>query len=156
MKNYTFIYIYIFFCFTVLSFSLKFHFGNAFYKFTWSGLTDCIFVLVEDRQPHYSIHRGSLTDRCIFHVPTCARVSVCVCECGCVCVCACMYAFVCDDFLLFPYYFFFQTHPPPLFLPPLCVCVVFPLSLPTRFESSSTPPTSPSLPVLFWSLLSGH
>ena len=75
---------------------------------------------------------------CIFHMPTCACVSVCVCECGCVCVCACMYAFVCDDFLLFPYHSFF--HPPlfwgnffpflplplpptPLFPPLPCVCV---------------------------------
>ena len=123
-------------CSPFFSFLLLFHFGKAFYKFTWSSLTDCIFVLVEDRQPHYSIHRGSLTDRCIFHVPTCTRVSVCVCECGCVCMCVCMYAFVCDDFLLFPYYIF--SHPPthPFFspppspayplpptLPPLCVCV---------------------------------
>ena len=124
-----------------------------------------MFVLVEDRQPHYSIHRGSLTDRCIFHVPTCTRVSVCVCECGCVCMCVCMYAFVCDDFLLFPYYFFF--HPPPLFfflfspslsrlspfspLPCMCVCVcvcgVFPLSLPTRLKAAlhhTSPLHSPS------------
>ena len=110
--------------------------------------------VVEDRQPHYSIHRGSLTDRCIFHVPTCARVSVCVCEYGCVCVCACMYAFVCDDFLLFPYYFF--SHPPlppffppflPLPLPPtpspplvcVCVCVVFfPLSSHPLFKQLYT------------------
>ena len=62
-------------CSPFLKFFL-FHFGNAFYKFSLSGLTDCIFVLVEDRQPHYLIHRGRLTDICNFHVPTSARVSV--------------------------------------------------------------------------------
>ena len=47
----------------------------------------------------------------------CLRALVCLCvyECGCVCVCACMYAFVCDDFLLFPCCYFF--HPPPPFFP---------------------------------------
>ena len=39
-------------------FNFLFHFGNAFYKFTWSGLTDHIFVLVEDRQPSKKIVRA--------------------------------------------------------------------------------------------------
>ena len=118
-------------------------------------------MLVEDCQQHYSIHRSSLTDRCIFHVPTCARVSVCVCECGCVCVCACMYAFVCDDFLLSPYFSFYPPSPffsfppppspayPP---PPPCVCVYvcvlfFPSLFPPALKAAlhHTPPLhSPS------------
>ena len=45
----------------------------------------------------------------------CLRALVCLWVWVCVRVRACMYAFVFDDFLLFPYYFF---HPPTLFFSP--------------------------------------
>ena len=89
----------------------------------------------------------------------------------CLHICVCMWWLPPISLLLLlpphPTLFFFFFPFLPLPLPPTpfptlpCVCVYvcvlfFPLSLPTRFESSSTPPTSPSLPVLFCSLLSGH
>ena len=97
----------------------------------------------------------------------CVYVSVGVFACAPVCmrlyVMTSSYFLTTSSFTTTPFFFF----PPPISPPPspayplppsppcVCVyvCVVFPLSLPTRLESSSTSPTSPSLPVLFWSLL---